>query len=130
MNFDIFPYTTVQYPCRLTQRNADPTEPGSTAVGPRYQVIVLRRRRVVDDVFRYGLIALACILYVGFGCKIDLQIIKNILKKPISPAIGFGCQFILMPVVSNLQDAYFCNENAFILLLNTIAIGLYPRLLQ
>ena len=85
---------------RTTVRTQDPKRPGSTVVGPGYRVIVLRHRRVVDDVFRYGIIVLACVLYIGFGCKIDLEIIWTILRRPLSPAIGMGCQFILMPLVS------------------------------
>ena len=65
-----------------------------------YSVIVLRTRRKVDYVFRYGLIILASILYIGFGCKIRIETIIGILKKPVAPAVGALCQFIIMPLVS------------------------------
>ena len=65
-----------------------------------YRVIVLRERDVWDDVYRYGIITFAIIIYFGFGCQIDLQMIWTICKKPIAPAIGVFCQFVIMPLVS------------------------------
>ena len=72
-----------------------------------YSVIVLRNRRLVDDIFRYGIIFLACVLYIGFGCKVRLQTIKRILKKPIAPAIGILSQFIVMPLVSGCLSTVY-----------------------
>ena len=67
-----------------------------------YSVIVLRIHRTVDYVFRYGAITLASVLYIGFGCIIRIETIKGILKKPVAPAVGALCQFIIMPLVSNI----------------------------
>ena len=67
-----------------------------------YSVIVLRTPRMVDDLFRKGMIILSSILYIGFGCKIRIEAIKEILMKPVAPAVGALCQFIIMPLVSNL----------------------------
>ena len=78
-----------------------PTEENLLEFSP-LRVIVLRYRRVVDDVFRYGIIALASILYIGFGCKISLATVWKILRRPVSPAIGLACQFVIMPLVSVL----------------------------
>ena len=34
------------------------------------------------------------------GGQLDLQIIKDVFKKPIGPAVGFASQFVIMPLVS------------------------------
>ena len=44
---------------------------------------------------------LLLIANVGMGCKIDLDVVKEVLRRPIAPTIGFCCQFIVMPLVSN-----------------------------
>ena len=49
--------------------------------------------------FEIGIIVLAVILYIGYGCAIDLQIIWKVIKRPIAPAIGFLSQFVVMPLV-------------------------------
>lgn len=36
---------------------------------------------------------------MGFGCKLDLGIVKECLKKPVAPGIGFGCQYLVMPLL-------------------------------
>ena len=36
----------------------------------------------------------------GFGCKVNRDQIKDILKKPIAPAIGAACQFMIMAPLS------------------------------
>ena len=33
-------------------------------------------------------------------CALDLNVVKDVLKRPIGPAIGFVCQFVLMPLIS------------------------------
>jgi len=71
----------------------------NTVTSGNGDVIVLRQRTVIDDVYRYGIIVLASILYIGFGCKVDIHSIVNYLKKPISPAIGIACQFLTMPLI-------------------------------
>merc|ERR1719150_1621647 len=41
------------------------------------------------------------------GCALDLKVIKEVLKKPIGPAIGFVSQFIFMPLCSFLLGYIF-----------------------
>lgn len=38
--------------------------------------------------------------FINMGVQLDLECIKNVLKKPIGPAIGFFCQFLFMPLAS------------------------------
>ena len=80
------------------EENADE---GADLAYEGYSVIVLRERDVWDDIYRYGIICFAIIIYFGFGCQINLQTIWSICKKPVAPAIGVFCQFVIMPLVSD-----------------------------
>jgi len=68
-----------------------------------YHVSVVRKQRLIDHLF----LAMATIMLicanVGMGCKIDMAVVKEVLRKPIAPAIGFGCQYFIMPLVSVLS---------------------------
>lgn len=65
-------------------------------------VVVVRKKRVIDTVFSASVAMFVSVLYINFGCAIDWGgELRNILKKPIGPVIGFCGQFIGMPLVSN-----------------------------
>ena len=64
-----------------------------------YHVSVMRKERFIDHLF-LGLVSIMVIFAnIGMGCKIDLAVVKEVLKKPIAPAIGFSCQYLIMPLV-------------------------------
>lgn len=63
-------------------------------------VIVTRRKRIIDHVFTGTVALLVSILYINFGAALDLKIVKNILLRPVGPAIGFCGQFLLMPLIA------------------------------
>merc|ERR1711892_870495 len=42
-----------------------------------------------------------------FGCALDLNVMKEVLRKPIGPAIGFVTQFIFMPICSFILGYIF-----------------------
>ena len=65
----------------------------------RYKVAVIREDRALDRIFLVTIIVLLLIAKVGMGCKIDLNVVKEVLRRPIAPTIGFCCQFIVMPLV-------------------------------
>lgn len=65
-----------------------------------YTVAVIREKRIVDNVFIAAVAFLVFFSNMGMGCKVDLDVVKEILKKPIAPSIGFCCQYIIMPLVS------------------------------
>ena len=65
-----------------------------------YRVIVIRVRSQLMKIFIAVTAILMIILNVGFGCSIDMEVIREILQKPIAPVIGALCQFLLMPLVS------------------------------
>lgn len=66
-------------------------------------ITVIRETRVIDTVFTYSVAILVSLIYINFGCVLDWEVLKQTLKKPIGPAIGFGCQFVLMPLVSDFN---------------------------
>ena len=66
-----------------------------------HKVTVIREDRALDRIFLITIIVLLLIANVGMGCKIDLDVVKEVLRRPIAPTIGFCCQFIVMPLVSD-----------------------------
>lgn len=63
-------------------------------------ITVIREERTIDTIFTASVAVLVSILYINFGCAIDWKVCRNTLKKPVGPAIGFFCQFVIMPVLS------------------------------
>ncbi|XP_029675974.1 ileal sodium/bile acid cotransporter-like isoform X2 [Formica exsecta] len=64
------------------------------------RIIVVREERTIDTIFTASVAILVSILYINFGCAMDWDVCRDTLKKPIGPAIGFFCQFLIMPVLS------------------------------
>ena len=65
-----------------------------------FTVGVLRVLRPIDNIFRIVMVFFISLVILGFGCGLDLEVVKECLKKPIAPGIGLGCQYIIMPLVS------------------------------
>uniref|UniRef100_A0A182FAH2 Uncharacterized protein n=1 Tax=Anopheles albimanus TaxID=7167 RepID=A0A182FAH2_ANOAL len=63
-------------------------------------VTVIRQERVIDHVFTGSVILLISILYINFGAALDLGALKQIIRRPVGPVIGFLCQFVFMPLFS------------------------------
>lgn len=78
-----------------------------------YHVQVERPEKLADFVFNCSAAAVAILISFGVGCVTDTESIKKQLKYPVSLLIGFCCQFLLMPVVSNhYKTSLHChNEN-------------------
>ncbi|XP_045194746.2 ileal sodium/bile acid cotransporter-like [Mercenaria mercenaria] len=64
-----------------------------------FPVTVLRNIRTVDKIFMYLITVFLILITMGFGCQLDLGIVKECLKKPVAPGIGFGCQYLVMPLL-------------------------------
>ena len=52
---------------------------------------------------------------INMGSALDIQIVKDCLKKPIGPAVGAFCQFVVMPLVGifNYYIGNAQNDNNF-----------------
>ncbi len=70
-----------------------------TELDVQYKVAVIREDRALDTIFIAVIVVLLLFANVGMGCKIDLKVVKEVLRRPIAPTIGFCCQFIVMPLV-------------------------------
>ncbi|XP_065349906.1 ileal sodium/bile acid cotransporter-like [Cloeon dipterum] len=63
-------------------------------------VSVIRTKRLVDKIFIITVPILVSLIYINFGCALNWTVVKNTLKRPIGPAIGFVSQFLFMPLIS------------------------------
>ncbi|XP_070178201.1 sodium/bile acid cotransporter 5-like [Littorina saxatilis] len=66
----------------------------------KHVVTVMRVMRPVDYAFRIILYGFVILNTVGMGCKTEVSVVKEVLRKPIAPAIGFLCQYLLMPLIA------------------------------
>ena len=74
----------------------------SISYGSRYEVVVVRAERAIDVVFNVVVILLVFLVNLGLGCKTEVSVIKEVLRRPIAPITGFCSQFIIMPLVWSL----------------------------
>ncbi|KAA0188082.1 hypothetical protein FBUS_04026 [Fasciolopsis buskii] len=65
-----------------------------------FPLMVLRAQGVVQLIFRIIVVVMVSVFTFTMGCGLDIAVMKAYAKRPICPAIGFGCQFIIMPLVS------------------------------
>jgi hypothetical protein len=85
------------------------TEVCATALGSNNQseefkclaVSVIRESGAIDKAFTYSVAALVTVIYVNMGAALDIRTIKETIKKPYGPIIGFCSQFFIMPIVRN-----------------------------
>jgi len=59
-----------------------------------------KAKKTASKIFGYSVAVLISFAYINFGCALDLNVMKEVLRKPIGPAIGFITQFIFMPLCS------------------------------
>ncbi|XP_013401051.1 sodium/bile acid cotransporter [Lingula anatina] len=83
-------------------------------------VVVIRKRRPIDTAFRVVTSAFVAFLTMLMGCTLDMGIVRDILKKPLAPAIGFASQYVLMPLLAFAVGQITQIEDAFGLGLLTI----------
>uniref|UniRef100_A0A1A9WDB0 Sodium-bile acid cotransporter n=1 Tax=Glossina brevipalpis TaxID=37001 RepID=A0A1A9WDB0_9MUSC len=68
--------------------------------GNKLKLTIIRQQRIIDYVFTGSVALLVSLLYIIFGAALDLTILRNLLRRPVGPAIGFLSQFLLMPLLS------------------------------
>lgn len=79
---------------------ADGVSSSNTVVSQKcMDVSVIRESRVIDKAFTYSVVALVAIIYVNMGAALDIKTVKETMKRPIGPVIGFVSQFAIMPLV-------------------------------
>jgi hypothetical protein len=60
---------------------------------------VIHKDSGIRTIFTIAITILVIINNINMGCQLDLDAIKKVLRKPVSPAIGFMSQFLFMPLV-------------------------------
>ena len=63
------------------------------------RIPVIRAKRAIDRIFVSIIILLVSIAFINMGCTLDMDVVKETLKRPIGPSIGFCCQYLFMPLV-------------------------------
>uniref|UniRef100_A0A2P2HWE9 P3 protein-like n=1 Tax=Hirondellea gigas TaxID=1518452 RepID=A0A2P2HWE9_9CRUS len=63
-------------------------------------VKVQRGAHVLDKIFVLVVILLVIIVYINMGCAIDLDVIKETLRRPVAPVVGLLTQYLVMPLLS------------------------------
>lgn len=63
-------------------------------------ISIVRKKTIQSKLFSYSVAVLVSLAYINMGCAMDLEVVKKTLKKPIGPAIGFICQYLIMPMIS------------------------------
>ncbi|CAG7721857.1 unnamed protein product [Allacma fusca] len=63
-------------------------------------IAVIRESTAIDKAFTYSVAGLVAIIYVNMGAALDMSTVRDTLKRPIGPTIGFLSQFMIMPLLS------------------------------
>lgn len=62
-------------------------------------IAVFRKPHLIDKIFIYCVIGLMSIIFINFGCAMDVDQLKQCVAKPIAPATSFFVQFLILPIV-------------------------------
>lgn len=77
------------------------------------RIPVIRAKRAIDKIFVSIIILLVSIAFINMGCTLDMDVVKETLKRPIGPSIGFCCQYLFMPLCAfALAKIYFADNVA------------------
>ncbi|XP_075158874.1 ileal sodium/bile acid cotransporter [Haematobia irritans] len=88
-------------------------------------LIIIRKPRVIDHVFTGSVALLVSLLYINFGAALDLSVLRGLIVKPVGPFIGFGSQFLLMPLIS-FAIGYFVFPDSVEMQLGLFFTGVSP----
>ena len=65
-----------------------------------YPLLVVRAPRVIDAIFDHVITVIVVVSNFMFGCMFDVPNARQMLRRPVAPAIGLVCQYAFMPSVS------------------------------
>ena len=80
---------------------------GDLPASANLDLSITRKKTIASKLFGYSVALLISIAYINMGCAIDLDVIRESIRRPVGPTIGFVCQFVVMPLIS------FCLGYAF-----------------
>ena len=78
-----------------------------TELPVKYNVAIVRKEGAIDKVFMAVVFIFIVFANIGMGCKVDLAVVKQTLKRPVAPVVGLCSQFIFMPLVSNAYPVVY-----------------------
>ncbi|CAJ0575125.1 unnamed protein product, partial [Mesorhabditis spiculigera] len=55
---------------------------------------------LLTKIFVSSLVVVISIANVLMGCELDMNVVKEVLKRPVGPSIGFFTQFLVMPLLA------------------------------
>lgn len=70
-------------------------------------IIVVRKPQLIDKIFVICVACLMCIIFINLGCALDVEQLKQCVKRPIAPAASFFAQFIILPIVCIIFKYYY-----------------------
>lgn len=83
--------------------------------------VIQDSKRLVNRLFLSALVVLIVIANVLMGCELDMKIVLETIRKPLAPVIGFGTQFIAMPLLAyGIANVVFTANG-----LHSFALGLF-----
>lgn len=73
--------------------------------------IVIRKMSTLDIVFHVSVIGLITLMYVNFGAAFNWGALKENMRRPVVPILGFGIQVICMPLISFMLGRLIFPDN-------------------
>lgn len=62
-------------------------------------IIVVRKPQLIDKIFIICVAGLMSIIFINLGCALDVEQLKQCVRRPIAPAASFFAQFVILPIV-------------------------------
>ncbi|KAL5278053.1 hypothetical protein ACFFRR_002975 [Megaselia abdita] len=110
--------------CHLLGMSEIYVDYGGVKLNNTLKVIIMKEMKFLDQMFSVTVALVITFLYINFGAALDFDVLKDILKKPVGPSIGFLCQYGLMPLLGFvLGYLIFPNEVHFRLGLFFISVA-------
>ncbi|CAH0721189.1 unnamed protein product, partial [Brenthis ino] len=63
-------------------------------------ITVTRPERIIDRVFVSSVALFVSLIFINFGCAMNWNNVKGVIRKPVGPVIGMCGQFLFMPLIS------------------------------
>lgn len=61
---------------------------------------VIRKPQLIDKIFVICVAVLMTIIFINLGCALDVEQLKQCVRKPIAPVASFFAQFLILPILS------------------------------
>jgi hypothetical protein len=93
-------------PGLIGRANISIRQRNSLQVVASYGYVIVQPRRVVDIIFDVWIYVLGTVISLLMGVLLDRASLVKIIKMPKPIAIGFCCQYLMMPLVCSFKFAF------------------------